>query len=273
MLVGVYLNFPLDNSRPFDFPDWSVWGVFRLNTDGSRDEGFQYNGMYVSSLAVAAQSKIIVAGDRGLIPNEGGVFRLNTNGTVDATFFSPTIGSSDPTRMKLAIQPDGKIVVGGSNIETVNGGPKSGVFRLNENGSLDVTFDAPPLGEVTDIKLQSDGKIVILTNAKFLLRLRPNGSLDPTLEAPPSNNNLRFSIDIDSSDRIYIPEPQVMRLSGRLRVKVPKADIPVVLERTFNFTAPMTWSPLQTIPANTEYDFLDPNYPNDPSLFRVRPAN
>ena len=105
------------------------------------------------------------------------------------------------TVVTSALQPDGKILVGGPFIYTTNSGTGSGVARLNSNGSLDESFRASISGRVEYLILQEDGKIIagsqkaVLSvgggTATHLVRLNSDGSLDSTY-APvfgPANLN------------------------------------------------------------------------------------
>ena len=264
-----------DPTRPPDLPKLAPAGIARLNTDGSPDSNFlTTNFVVMEGWAVAAlpNAKILLAGERA----GGGsarIVRLNSNGSIDTTFIEPEfVGDAISS---IAVQPDGKIVIGGQDLSTVNGSEKGNIIRLNENGTLDPDFFAliNRFSPVTDLKLQSDGRIVYCVMNKFIARLTSSGLHDPTIQSPHSNENSRYAIDVDANDRIYIPEPQVMRLSGRLRVKVPPATVPIVLERSFLTNPSGGWVPIKTIPADTAADYVDPNYPNDPSFFRTRPAN
>ena len=67
----------------------------------------------------------------------------------------------------IAIQPDGKILVGGA-FASFNGQPRLGVVRLNSDGSLDPSFVtdwsalSPTLNvSVNRVALQPDGRILI----------------------------------------------------------------------------------------------------------------
>jgi uncharacterized delta-60 repeat protein len=97
----------------------------------------------------------------------------------------------------MALQPDGKIVVGGS---TVSNGTDFALARYNTNGSLDPAFGVGGwtstdfnglFDAVRGIALQTDGKIVaagITTNGSTifdfaLARYNQDGSLDPSFGA------------------------------------------------------------------------------------------
>jgi uncharacterized delta-60 repeat protein len=76
-------------------------------------------------------------------------FDPNSNGTVRVT----------------VVQPDGKILLGGSFVSlSPNGGPavaRNGIARLNPDGTLDTAFNPNANGTVRAIVLQADGKILV----------------------------------------------------------------------------------------------------------------
>lgn len=120
----------------------------------------------------------------------GGVVRIAPDGTLDGTFI--TGGGANGPVWDLALQPDGKIIIGG-NFTSYNGIGRNRIARLNTDGSLDVTFDAGagPNGGVEHLVLQPDGKVLVAgaftecsgTAAQQLCRLVPNGALDPSFNA------------------------------------------------------------------------------------------
>src|SRR6266851_5331043 len=110
-------------------------------------------------------------------------------GSLDPSF-APLPGV-DQSVFAIAIQPDGRIVIGG-DFTAVNGTPRKGIARLNSNGLLDSGFD-PGLGpndQVSAVALQGD-KIIIGgyftavagTNQGYIARLNTNGTLDTTFNA------------------------------------------------------------------------------------------
>src|SRR3954466_14658788 len=75
--------------------------------------------------------------------------------------FAPVI-IDQVSDMQLALQPDGKILIGG-RFNSVNQRARTNLARLNADGSLDETF-APALtngGLITSIGLQANGKILV----------------------------------------------------------------------------------------------------------------
>ena len=127
-----------------------LWGSYtnacsRLNLNGSRDTTFTnsisglYGGAVITTIVPQPDGKILVGGrfDRG------GIARLNSNGTLDSSFISGSaVGYVSVSRLLLL--PNNQIMVAGSFLSYA-GIPRSGLARLNSNGSLDLTFD-PQLG-------------------------------------------------------------------------------------------------------------------------------
>jgi uncharacterized delta-60 repeat protein len=90
----------------------------------------------------------------------------------------------------VAVQPDGRILVGGG-FTTIVAQPRAGLARLNADGSLDTTFNPTPDGWVDSLLVLPDGKILVgghfTTIAgqprNHLARLNADGSLDATFTA------------------------------------------------------------------------------------------
>ncbi|MBK6753657.1 MAG: delta-60 repeat domain-containing protein [Flavobacteriales bacterium] len=77
----------------------------------------------------------------------------------------------------LAIQADGGILVGGS-IDRFNNVQRNNLVRLTPDGPVDLAFAPSSLGEVNDLAVQPDGKILVASGLVY--RLLPNGTHDPT---------------------------------------------------------------------------------------------
>jgi len=189
VLVGGYFSniglFPNMQGRP---------GLSRLNTDGSVDTGFmpEFDSSYgIAAIAVQPDGKVIAGGGSVVSQVSSGFVRLLPNGHLD-TNFSPRLHvGSGYGGSALALQPDGKILIGGY-FDKVNGVDRNDVARLNSDGSLDETFDATVIGGFTygagvhALALQADGKIVVGGAFTFvngvalsnLARLDSHGGLD-----------------------------------------------------------------------------------------------
>ncbi len=144
--------------------------IGRLNADGTLDATFNPGAEWpVFALALQADGKIVVGGSFSILGGQprNRIGRLNTDGTLDATF-NPGAGPSPsyPQVSALALQADGKIVVGGQ-FTTLGGQPRNRIGRLNADGTLDATFDPGASrtdsnsGSVSALALQADGKIVV----------------------------------------------------------------------------------------------------------------
>jgi uncharacterized delta-60 repeat protein len=166
--------------------------IARLLADGTVDAFFNPGGGAdnpVYAVAVHQDRRIVVGGSFTTINgiSRAGIALLETNGVV-SPIFDPGTGA-DGTVFAVAVQPDGKILIGG-DFTTVNGLARSRLARLQSDGSLDVTFDpgTGPSGTVRAIALQADGKIIIggsFTNVNGtdrgrLARLDSSGAVDST---------------------------------------------------------------------------------------------
>ena len=109
----------------------------------------------------------------------------------------------------IAIQSDGKIVVGGL-FTTVGGTTRNRIVRVNSDGTLDTGFDPNVSGQVNAIAIQSDGKIVIggaFTNVggvtrNRIARLNSDGTLDTGFD--PNANSEVNTTAIQSDGKIVI---------------------------------------------------------------------
>jgi uncharacterized delta-60 repeat protein len=121
---------------------------------------------FLEAAAGQPDGKVVVC---GVFNSFGGlgtkdVGRLNPDGSVDTTFeVSP---APDGVVQTLALQADGKIVIGGC-FSTVGGVPRNRLARLNTDGSLDMTFDPdagrPAFGlpPVSVLAMQPDGRLLV----------------------------------------------------------------------------------------------------------------
>ncbi len=167
-------------------------GVGRLNANGTLDGGFNPPvGGYVYSLAVQPDGKILVGGNFTTLAGQArcSIGRLNADGTLDNTF-NPGVAGSFPYVLCLAVQADGKILVGGT-FTALAGQPRIGIGRLNADGSLDDTFNSGAGGIypfVIGLSVQTDGRILVGGEFTMLAgqtrsgigRLNADGTLDNT---------------------------------------------------------------------------------------------
>lgn len=145
-------------------------GVARLNADGTLDTSFANPGItltsslpVVNALALRADGKIVIGGQFSHVGGSpyAGAARLNADGTRDATFANPQIAGGGTAVNALAVQADGKVIIGG-NFATVGGQTYGRVARLNADGTPDTGFENPTANSfASSIALQPDGKALI----------------------------------------------------------------------------------------------------------------
>ena len=194
-----------DNERPV---------LFDPSFDPGQGALGAYNDPCVQTLAVQPDGKVIVGGCFTNVGGvaRGGIARLNVDGSLDGSFdpgsgISGVSGESggSPAVFTLALQADGKIILGGSFL-AVNGRVHPSLARLNRDGTLDETFNAKVGGlghngpDVRQVVVQVDGKILLagFSSLNFgLARLNSDGSLDT-------------SFRIDHTDQ---PVPQVLAIA------------------------------------------------------------
>jgi uncharacterized delta-60 repeat protein len=137
-------------------------GIARLNTDGTLDTSFTASVNFTPDQIIPlADGKILVAGSRA--NNTGAAVRLLSNGRPDATFAAPALNGAV---RDVEVQGDGKVLLFG-RFTVVAGARRTGVVRLNTNGTLDTKFSpvitAPGAASLLFVvgALQADGKILI----------------------------------------------------------------------------------------------------------------
>ena len=187
------------------------FALVRYNTDGSLDTSFSGDGKVITNftrhydsaraVAIDPDGKIVVAGTVNWGPNPNfGVARYNTDGSLDTSFSGDgkvTIDVSDRSddAFKMAIQPDGKIVVvGEGGFGGTRRDSKFALVRLTDTGTLDGSFgnDGTVLTQFTPrfdvalgVAIDGNDRIVAVgssgawLNKKWALaRYNTDGSLD-----------------------------------------------------------------------------------------------
>jgi uncharacterized delta-60 repeat protein len=191
--------------------------IARLNANGTLDSTFNAGtGPNIPGAAYAGINCITLQPDGKILV--GGEFttwsgstrkclvRLNTDGSLDSSFpnlsslvevFSGANGVRSIAIAPSSTAPHFSIVIGGAiRVTPANPGTKSGVIRLNSDGSKDTSFDlvygAHQSGSpntaypVTSVSVQPDGKLIVggqftgFNNAaaKGIVRLNTNGTND-----------------------------------------------------------------------------------------------
>lgn len=166
------------------------FALARYNVDGTPDVTFGTGGLVITDInlrddtarAISIQTggKILVAGSSGLSGiQDVAIARYNTNGTLDTSFGSggivtTDIAAGDDQANAVTAQSDGKVVIAG--FATVGTNEDFLVARYTTTGALDstgfgvggvVTTDFPAGGSdrARSVLIQTDGKIVVAGSA------------------------------------------------------------------------------------------------------------
>ncbi len=189
------------------------FALVRYNSDGGIDGTFGDNGLvtrslrtdralneYATSITLQSDGKILVAGAGGVfagtVPNFVAVIRYNSDGTLDNGFTGPggptngagQGGTHNGYATGVALQPDGKVVLSGSNFGesrrffTLDRYSASGVLDISQYTGIGLSNDS-----ANGVALQGDGKIILAgqsyngntaVNDFALVRYHTDGALD-----------------------------------------------------------------------------------------------
>ncbi len=199
--------------------------IARLNSDGSLDFTFDTAGDGVNNrihdIEIQPDGKIVIGGSFSEVSGQSrnGIARLNANGRLDTTFNpgagvnNPGIGFGQSLVLALALQTDGKIVMGGS-FTSVNGSSRNRIARLNANGSVDSSFAVGSGANdfINEVLIQDDGKIlisggftVLRGNARnYFARLSTDSSVDQSFSIGDGANDFVRAMAIQSNGKIVI---------------------------------------------------------------------
>ncbi|HWU51687.1 MAG TPA: hypothetical protein VN153_02630, partial [Tahibacter sp.] len=145
------------------------FGLARLLADGALDTSFvtpdwsQGGGSpTVTAILLQPDGKVVMAGywRAPSMLTTIVLARFNADGSPDAGFVNPVVDSYYSTITTLALDKDGKLLVGGK-FTSVAGVAQTGIVRLNGDGTLDAGFHADVDADVMTIQPQPDGKILI----------------------------------------------------------------------------------------------------------------
>jgi uncharacterized delta-60 repeat protein len=192
---------------------------FNPGNIGQYGFGAGANG-YVYSINIQNDNKIIIGGHFTSYNGNPGKYiaRINSDGTYDSSF-NTGIGPNENVRT-TAIQSDGKIIIGGF-FTSVNGNSSNYLARLNIDGSLDTTFNTGNGANnvVTSLKIQNDGKIIIVgyftqydgVSRNGLARINTDGTLD--INFNPSNTSGTNAIALQSDGKILVGGNTLKRIN------------------------------------------------------------
>src|SRR5439155_1431520 len=232
--------------------------IGRLNLDGTLDMSFDPGaggGPAMICVTVQTDGKILVGGSFTTLGGGGSgmytrnfIGRLYADGTLDNDF-DP--GANSSVRA-VALQPDGKILLGG-DFTTLGGGgightARSRVGRLNPDGTLENSFNPGANSTVQALAVQADGKIVVAgdfttlggggtgtTPRKRLGRLNPDGTLDTSFN-PGANQSVR-ALAVQGDGKILVAGDFTTLRSGSItmvRNHIGRLNSDGTLDTSFN---------------------------------------
>ncbi|HEX8547441.1 MAG TPA: hypothetical protein VF691_10805, partial [Cytophagaceae bacterium] len=190
--------------------------IARLNSDGSIDTSFDAGDAPYLQHILGIQSVAIQEDGKILIVESSRVTRLNQDGSLDKSF--DTGKGTDLGSTKVVVQPDGKILLAGY-FTSFNGTAVNNILRLNEDGSLDQTFNTPlrrnDFNRATNITLQTDGKMLIM-------------GMFRTDDNPPKEQIVRLNVDgtLDSSFAVdSVSRPTHIAVQGDGKIVIVSAVV------------------------------------------------
>ncbi len=161
--------------------------IMRYNSNGSLDTSFDDDGKIETnngySVAVQSDGKILV-GSRS--NSNYLLMRYNENGSLDTSFDGDGkveyYSANSGYILSIAVQSNGKIIATGGDQYYGNGT----LFRYNSDGSLDTSFSKSGLVGLAsvgrDVKIQGDGKILVVIGGFTTMRYNTDGTLDTSFD-------------------------------------------------------------------------------------------
>lgn len=176
-----------------------------------------------NTVALQSNGKILAGGNVSRFNNTGALTslkRLNADGTLDTTFNSGGAGlaaSQGQSEVNvIRVDAQDRIYVGGV-FDSYNGVARTGVLRLNADGTLDPSFSVTSLGGqvryVMDVALLPNGQLLVSGafttingQSRFnVARLNADGSVDTTFNANAlGTGNVFDSVDVQADGKILV---------------------------------------------------------------------
>jgi uncharacterized delta-60 repeat protein len=237
----------------------------RVNSDGSLDTTWdpEPNGS-VSNILVLPSQEVVLGGEFITVqPNASTsaiqcdfVARLNPSGTLELNYILNPLQNVTA----LAIQPDGKLIIGGTFLQifplnnlTATAAPY--VARINTDGSVDTSFLPTPNQAVNAIAVQPDGDVVLggyfttvqpldtaaPTLRNHIARVNSYGVPDSTVD--PDSQGTVFASAVQSNGQIIVGGT-FLSIAGVTQNFLARLNSDGSLDRTF---APVINGPIQAI--------------------------
>ena len=233
----------------------SVFGIARLNADGTPDTSFSGDGLQTANLGVDASpsavglqsnGRLVVAGYTEATEGDIALARYASDGSLDRSFGADGIRTTDlggdsDSATDLAIQSDDRIVVTaypGATLRYTASGNLDPTF--SDDGTQTTVFDPelnnpyPATLQPRDVVLQPDGRIVVVgglygaaTDDPFttgdqsygIVRYNTDGSLDTTF-SHDGKQAIGFLAYSDPFQIGILPTPHAVALASDGRIVI-----------------------------------------------------
>jgi uncharacterized delta-60 repeat protein len=208
-----FINFGVEDSPQCQIATSSLNISFTDGCDANRTTVFKYSVPITNNhfdTGVGAGTRVI--GDFTSPTTASGTFSYESEtGTcpVSGTWTAEINLGANGTVYALALQTDGKIVVGGI-FSTLGGQLRSRIGRLNPDGSLDTTFNPGANGVVYALAVQPDNKIIVggyFTEVggqtrNNIARLNADGTIDTSFN--PDANDYVSALVVQPDGKILL---------------------------------------------------------------------
>ena len=229
-----------------------VGGVARGRIAKASDAGAPFPGFAPGAganapvLAVATQpdGKVLIGGTFSQVDGvpRNLMARLNSDGSLDGGFDPGVTGPAFSAVEDIALQSDGRIVIGGS-FTGVAGSSRVGLARLNPDGSLDTGFtaDLDANQDVYGLRVLPDDAILIGGTfntvggvpREHVAKLRANGALDTTFAPAAGQDDYVYAIDGHPDGTVVIGGP-FRQVAGVSRERIARLKPDGSLDMGFN---------------------------------------
>ena len=216
--------------------------IGRINADGTLDASFDPGANNtVEVLVVQPDGQILVGGQFTTLAGQSRnrLARLNADGTLDATF-NPSVPGEYVAVYSLAVQPDGKILVGGA-FTNIAGQVRNRIARLNADGAIDAAFNPDAGGDYTSVQalsVQADGKILMGGTFRtvagqerwYIARLNSDGTVDSTFNPGANQGVATFALQADGK---ILVGGNFTLMGGQVRYRLARLNADGTPDATF----------------------------------------
>ncbi len=212
----------------------------------------------INDIHIQRDKKVIVAGTFTSYFNKfhNGIIRINENGDVDNTFYSG-LGVQEGMVSCVTTDSLGKIYLAG-NFKKYNNTNCGGFIKLNQDGSVDSSFNIPigippyftTLNNVIEkVIVQKDGKILLagrftsfnnINSKQFIVRLNPDGTIDNSFNIDAEFNSIS---NYGINDVVILKDDKYL-IVGNVNITKNKYSYDYVFKLNFDGTLDTTFKKL-----------------------------